>query len=425
MIAKINSGASIFGAIEYNQDKIGKGHAKVILQNNMTENYTGDPDKDLHFALRSFEPYLAANRRTEKPVVHISLNPDPKDRLTDEQYAHLAKDYMDKMGFKNQPFIVYKHEDIDRHHLHIISVRVDENGKKISDSFEKLRSMDACRELEIKYGLHPALKKEREFGENYIRKIDYERGDVKRQISNTVRSLLQMYRFQSLGEYNALLGCYNIDVKHVKGEKFGREYNGIVYAAKNDRGEIVSNPFKSSLFGKMFGFEGLAKVMKNNTEIMKTRDTTGRSKSVVSAAMKTAKTKEEFAKTLQSKAMDVVFRTNDDGRIYGVTFIDRENRVVLNGSRLGKAFSANAFQALFGENKPTVVENEPKQSVPVQQPSPLKTPQNQESDNVINLLSSVIDEVFGLVDVLPLEEHYDETMFVHRKRKKKRKKPNM
>ena len=139
--------------------------------------------------------------------------------------------------------------------------------------------MDACRELEIIYGLHPALKKEREFGENFIKKIDYERGDVKRQISNTVRSLLQMYRFQSLGEYNALLGCYNIDVKHVKGEKYGKEYNGIVYSAKNEKGEIVSNPFKSSLFGKSFGFEGLAKIMKNNastmlsnhTEIMKNK----------------------------------------------------------------------------------------------------------------------------------------------------------
>ena len=61
------------------------------------------------------------------------------------------------------------------------TVRVDENGKKLSDSFEKLRSMDACRELETKYGLHPALKKEREFCKYFIRKIDYERDDVKRK----------------------------------------------------------------------------------------------------------------------------------------------------------------------------------------------------------------------------------------------------
>jgi hypothetical protein len=427
MIAKINSGTSIFGAIEYNQKKINEGHAKIILQNNMIENYSGDRNMDLHFALRSFEPYLIANRRTEKTVIHISLNPHPEDRLSDEQYAQLAHDYMEKMGFGNQPYIVYKHEDIDRHHLHIISVRVDENGKKIPDSFEKLRSMDACRELETKFKLHPALKKEREFGENFIKKLDYERGDVKRQISNTVRSLLQMYRFQTLGEYNALLSCYNIDVKHVKGEKFGKEYNGIVYSAKNDKGEMVSNPFKSSLFGKMFGFDGLTKIMKNNTEILKTKDMAGRSKSVVSAAMKTARTKKQFIKALQAKGMDVVFRTNDEGRIYGVTFIDHENMVVLNGSRLGKEFSANVFNALFNENKAPDERKKPKQNNSESEQEP-KISQKSETDTGKSIISSVADGVFDVIEILqpfdllqPHGENYDDAEYKRKKRKKKRK----
>ena len=348
MIAKINNGSSIFGAISYNLEKVKEGDGKVIFQNNMIENYTGKPDLDMHYALRSFEPYLIANKKTEKPVVHISLNPDPKDTLSDEQYAQLASDYMEKMGFKNQPFIVYKHEDIDRHHLHIVAVRVDENGKKISDSYEKLRSMDACRELEIKYNLHPALKKGRELGENFIKKIDYNRGDVKRQIANNLRSLTQTYRFQTLGEYNALLSCYNIDMKHVKGIKFDKEYNGIVYSATNDKGEIVSNPFKSSLFGKTYGFERLSKIMKNNAEIIQKEDKTERSFAVLSVVMNAYKTRDEFEKALQSDNIDVVYRTNNDGRIYGVTFIDHEKKVVLNGSRLGKKFSANVFHASGG-----------------------------------------------------------------------------
>jgi hypothetical protein len=428
--SKINSGATIFGAIEYNRNKINDGHARVILQNNMMENYTGDSNKDLHFALRSFEPYLAANQRTEKPVLYISLNPDPKDQLTDEQYREIAQEYMEKMGFGNQPFIVYKHEDIDRHHLHIISVRVDENGKKISDSYEKLRSMDACRELETKYGLHPALKKERDFGAQFIKKIDHERGDVKRQISNTVRSLLQMYKFQSLGEYNALLGLYNIDVKHIKGEKFGKEYNGIVYSAKNDKGEIVSNPFKSSLFGKSFGFEGLSKMMKNNTDIFKLKDKTSRSKEVLTAAMRTASTREEFEKALKTKQMDVVFRTNDTGRIYGVTFIDHENKVVLNGSRLGKEFSANVFHSWFNEGI------QPPQQT--QQPAPRQPQQQipQNSNVLVHQLfhdrrnapepaksndTSTMEELFGIFDIQPHGEDYEENAFARRMRKKKRK----
>ena len=417
MIAKINSGTSIFGAIEYNQEKVREGHARVIFQNRMMENRSGKSSLDMPFALFTFETYLNAKKRTEKPVVHISLNPDPKDKLSDEQYAQLASDYMQKIGFGDQPFIVYKHEDIDRHHLHIVSVRVKEDGKKISDSFEKLRSMDACRELEIKYGLHPALKKNREFGENFIKKIDYERGDIKRQISNTVRTLLQMYRFQTFGEYNALLSCYNIDVKHVRGEKFDREYNGIVYAAKNDRGEIVSNPFKSSLFGKSYGFEKLNKIMNNNALIFKTKDLTSLHKAIVSNAMKTAGTKDEFVKKLQEKAMDVVFRTNDDGRIYGVTFIDHENRTVMNGSRLGKEFSANVFNNWFNEGiKPQQQsKNTQKQAKSI---IPVQTKSGSENDK--NNDFSVLEEAFGVFDMLAHGESPEEAAFRRKRRKKYR-----
>ncbi len=436
MIGKINNGSSIFGAINYNQDNVKEGLARVILQHKMIENYSDNQSLDLHFALRSFESYLSANRKTEKPVVHISLNPDPKDQLTDEQYSQLAQDYMEKMGFGNQPFIVYKHEDIDRHHLHIVTVRVDETGRKISDSYEKLRSMDACRELEVKYGLHPALKKDREFGENIIRKVDYECGDVKRQIANTIRSLVQTYKFQSLGEYSALLSCYNIDVKHVKGERFDKQFNGIVYAAKNNQGEIVSNPFKSSLFGKTYGFEGLTKIMKNNTEILKTKNMTSRSKAIISTAMRTIKTKDDFEKALRSKGMDVVFRSNEQGRIYGVTFIDHENRVVLNGSRLGKEFSANVFHGLFNEGKSLQQMMPAMKNAPYQQPTSPSQSQLQErvtaseqkpiqdyrntAEPAKTFDTSAMEELFGILEIKPHGEDYEEIAFARKMRKKKR-----
>ena len=112
--------------------------------------------------LKSFENYIYADPEVKKPVIHISLNPYPSDNLTDEDYNKLAKDYMEKMNFGN-PYIVYKHEDIDRHHIHIIIVRTDETDNRISDSYERLRSMDACRELEIKYEFKPALKNKMNF----------------------------------------------------------------------------------------------------------------------------------------------------------------------------------------------------------------------------------------------------------------------
>jgi hypothetical protein len=111
---------------------------------------------DINICLQSFEPYLLANKQTGKPVLHVSLNPDPKDKLSDEQLLEIAQIYMQKMGYGEQPYIVFKHEDIERHHLHIVSLRVDKDGKKINDKFEHRHSMDICRELEQKYGLVPA-----------------------------------------------------------------------------------------------------------------------------------------------------------------------------------------------------------------------------------------------------------------------------
>lgn len=92
-----------------------------------------DGNPTIQHCMRSFEPYLVANRRTEKPVIHISLNPHPDDVLTDEQLAAIGQEYMEKMGYGNQPSIIYRHEDIGRPHIHIVSLRIDEQGKKIND----------------------------------------------------------------------------------------------------------------------------------------------------------------------------------------------------------------------------------------------------------------------------------------------------
>jgi hypothetical protein len=134
---------------------------------------------------------------------------------------------MQKMGYGDQPFIVYKHEDIERRHIHIVSLRVDENGKKIDHNFERRRSMDICRELEQKYGLIPADKKQRQDGLP-LKPVRYEDGDVKHQIANVIRSVARDYHFLSLKEYRALLTLYNIGVEEVRGEIKGKEYKGLV-----------------------------------------------------------------------------------------------------------------------------------------------------------------------------------------------------
>ena len=184
MVAKISHGASLYGALAYNHNKVATGAAGILSGNRMISDRLGLPSEDMRLALLSFENYLLANRNTEKPVLHISLSPAPEDRLTDDQLAELADRYMRKMGYGDQPYIAYKHADTHNAHIHIVSVCVDEQGKKISDSYEHRRSMTACRELEADFGLRNGADTEERNPKAELKKVDASLGDVRHQIGN-------------------------------------------------------------------------------------------------------------------------------------------------------------------------------------------------------------------------------------------------
>ncbi len=345
MVAKISSNTSLFGTINYNKLKLENNEAKVLFSQNMFEKQDGSFSMSL--CMKSFEPYLAVNKRTEKPIFYVSLNPDPKDKLDDGQLSEIAEKYMEQMGYGNQPYIVFKHNDIDRIHLHVVSCRVDETGKKIDCNFENRRSMDVFRSLEKEYQLRPAEKRQRA-DEIPIKGIDYKRGDVKHQVSNTVKALLNNYNFQSFREFRTLLELLNVTVEEVRGmSPKGEMYNGIIYSATDDNKNRVGTPFKSSLFGKQVGYEALQTKYEKSVLTVKEKRIREQIIPVVCTAMKTANSMKEFELLVKKENIQPIFRQNEDGRIYGVTFIDHNSRTVLNGSRLGKEFSANQFQELF------------------------------------------------------------------------------
>lgn len=347
MIAKISHGGSLYGVLAYNQIKVDELHADVLFGNRIIEP-PGDNPYTIEHISRSFGDYLTANRKTEKPILHISLNPDPKDCVTEEQFIKLAEQYMQRMGFGDQPYIVYRHNDIGREHLHIVSVRVDETGRAISDSYEHERSMKVCRELEQQFWLTPATKKEWKEGLP-LSPVDYDSGNLKGQLAGVIRPIAREWRFQTLGEYRAVLSLYGITVDEIKGEYGGREYHGLSYSATDKDGNKVGKPFKSSVFGKEAGIAALEKRMLSSAAWVKShKDIATDTAARIASAMQTAgRDRALFERELMRQGIGVVFRTNDAGRIYGATFIDHADKTVFNGSRLGKEFSANVFNDLF------------------------------------------------------------------------------
>ena len=180
----------------------------------------GSGSLDIHRAFEDFKTWIPANTKAEKTMMHISLNPHPDDRLSDVEYSELAREYMERMGFGDMPFLIFKHEDIDRHHIHIVALRVKPDGTVISDRNNFYRSKEICRELERKYNLRPA-ERQKITPDMPIRKIDPS-GDIKRQVANTVKMVGMRYKFQSIGEYNAILSLYNVRCEQTDGRVNGR-----------------------------------------------------------------------------------------------------------------------------------------------------------------------------------------------------------
>ena len=339
MVAKISIGSSLYGALSYNGMKMNRDEGRVLGANKII--LPADGNIDIARMVENFNLFMPKMGRTKKPVLHISLNPHPDDKLTEQQYEILAREYLEKLGFGEQPYIIYKHMDIDRHHIHIVTVNVNEQGKRLNQAFLFRRSKKITSELEEKYNLHKA-QRERVSPDTPITKLD-PAGDIKRQVANIVKLVGMRWQFQTLGEYNAILSLYNIRCEATDGKVNGREYHGLVYFATNDAGETIANPFKASRLGKFAS----RSAVENKFERSATRINLKPSRRIISSVINDSSGKDDFIAKLREKGIDILIRENNDGRIYGVTFIDHNTHTVLNGSRLGREFSANVFERWF------------------------------------------------------------------------------
>ena len=344
MVAKISFGNSLFGALAYNGEKINKDEGKLLATNRIFDDGTGKVN--IRRAMEDFMRFMPDRCRAEKPVVHISLNPHPDDKLTDTDMENIAREYLEKMGFGSQPYMVYKHEDIDRHHMHIVTIRVREDGKAISSSNNFYQSKKATRELEKKYNLHTA-ERGQAISEIPLRKVNASEGDVKKQIANMVKAVVRGYHYQTLGELRAVLSLYNIDVEETRGMARNREYHGLVYSATDDNGNRVGNPFKASKIGPSVGYEAVQKRFAWSKKQIADKGIAASLKEKILLIMAASSNVEDFKEQLRQQGMDVVFRYTEAGRIYGATFIDHDSRSVLNGSRMCKELSANALEQYF------------------------------------------------------------------------------
>lgn len=391
MIAKISATENLGGALGYNFKKVEKGEASILLTAELYQSKEGR--YTMEDVLADMEALIPKNYRTKKTVFHCSLNPHPDEKLSDETLMQIAREYMEALGYGNQPYIVFKHNDIAREHIHIVSLRINGEGKKINDKFEKRRSKKITDTLERKYGLVPSSKITDKAVEE-TPKIDTTQGNIKEQVASILRMVLKHYRFCSLGELNAILGKYNLAVEEVKTEFRGKNYDGLVYVPTNDKGGKISTPIHASDIGRGVGYTAVQNRMQKSKQAIKPLISIIRYR-VLQTMRTSPKTEEDLLQRLEEQGLRMVIRKNKSGRIYGITFIDDKEGIALNGSRLGKGYAANVFSGYFSNpvHNPFLDETlYGSPSVHLEQ-SPTVQPSQQNTEEGDNLVDELIEDM--------------------------------
>jgi len=349
MVVRIISGKSIRGLLNYNERKVEGGQAELLMASRF-----GSELDDLGFnqKLNRFEHLTDLNSRVKTNALHIMLNFAPEEKPTDEILQQIAAAYMERIGFGDQPYLVYRHHDAAHSHLHIVTTNIQPDGKRIAvHNLGRTLSEQTRKELEQEFGLVKAdgrqLKNTLGIKAAEPEIAQYGKTPTKRAIANVVTAVTQTYKFTSLAELNAVLQQFNVIAD--RGPKDGAMYErqGLVYSLLDKQGQRVGIPIKASVLPYQPTLKNLEKLYAGNNQ---KRDPKKEllQKNIDQVFSKYHQlSKATFIKELARRQVHVVFRQNEQGFVYGVTFVDNRNKTVFNGSDLGKEYGAKAVLEQF------------------------------------------------------------------------------
>jgi hypothetical protein len=345
MVAVIHSGSSLRNALNYNEQKVKQEVATCLA----AVNYPKDVEQlSFNQKLMRLENQADLNIKTKVNSVHISLNFDPSERLSAEQLKEISDTYLNKIGFENQPYLLYQHHDSGHPHVHIVTTNIKADGKRIElHNLGKIQSEKARKEIEISFGLVKAQdSKQREAYQLKpinVQRVCYGRSETKRAITNVLDQVIKNYKFTSLPELNAVLKQYNIIAD--QGSENSRVFKnkGLTYRIIDEQDNKIGVPIKASDFYNKPTLKFLETRFSQNEMARQPHKT--RIKNAIDLAFLRQPNQPigDLMKTLDKQGINTVLRQNEQGIIYGVTYVDHQTKCVFNGSALGKEYSAKGM----------------------------------------------------------------------------------
>lgn len=346
--------------MQYNENKVKEGAAECIGEDNYP---AGIKDLTLDMKLNRLLHQNALNGNVKRNSVHISLNFHPSESYSTEKLMRIAGAYMEKIGFGHQPYLVYRHDDAGHPHIHLVTIKVREDGSRIDmQNIGKNQSEKARKEIEKQFDLVRAEGRKSEDVSMVkpvsVSKISYGRMESKKAMSGVLQSVLLNYKYSSLAELNAVLQLYNVRADRGSAESRIFRSGGLVYRILDKDGQPAGVPIKASDFSMKPTLAFLERRYALNAGEKPFEKKRIRS-AVDTFFLGGKRDRDRLVSELGKEGIDAVLRKSGQGQLYGITYVDHVTKCVLNGSALGKNYSAKGILerctegAALRENGPT------------------------------------------------------------------------
>lgn len=138
MIVKFLRKSETFKGVSYNSGKMEKNKGELMLVSGFGALQGLGKLRPADY-INYLEAVSSRSSKTVYPQLHVSISCKGQSH-SKKQLTEIASQWMNGMGYGAQPYIVVFHNDTANAHVHIVSTRVDRSGKKINDSFEKLKA---------------------------------------------------------------------------------------------------------------------------------------------------------------------------------------------------------------------------------------------------------------------------------------------
>lgn len=302
MIVKILWKSKTFRAVRYNTNKVEKDKGELLKVSGF-QALSGFSELKPQDYTNYLSSVAALNKRVVYPQFHAMIS--SKGRAADKQsLVHLAEKWLVGMGYGNQPYMLIFHKDTDNNHIHIVSSRVDLNGNKISDAFEKIRAYRVLNRL---------------IGQ-----------DEKQMATEAVRKALQ-YQFSTAAQYLMILEAKGYSVKLV-----GDTYNLSKF------GELVAQVERSKIHNSfaVMAFSGdrklqLRKIFEKYRSLTDAKLLPVLEKHSGGAHGKILGYSSALSERLASDfGLEFVFHFRDDKVPYGYTVLDHAGKNVFKGGEI-------------------------------------------------------------------------------------------